>query len=240
MTATAARPLTLVERLDFEPATAPSRSDRVYRQLRERLMRGLLRPHERLKIRELAAALSTSETPVREAIFKLVRDGAVELKPHSYVRVKRLTLAEYYETRDIRLELEPLAAERALAHITEADIERLEGIHEALIAAEQSKSYEAAIVANFDFHFGIYRRSGLHQLIGILESLWTQLGPMLNYLYPDGHPFYDGVHQHRNVLLALARRDATALRKAVRDDMIEGGRNFVQVLEGLEGGKAVR
>lgn len=236
MTTSSAR-LSLVERLDFEPATAPSRSDRVYRQLRERLMRGLLRPHERLKIRELAAALSTSETPVREAIFKLVRDGAVELKPHSYVRVRRLSLAEYLEARDIRLELEPLAAERALAHIDAADIARLAGIHETLIAAERSKSYEAAIVANFDFHFGLYCHSGMHQLLSILENLWTQLGPMLNYLYPDGHPTYAEAHQHENVLAALERRDAKALRKAIRDDMIEGGRNFVRVLERLEAGE---
>ena len=240
MTIAPARPLSMAERLEFEPATVPSRSDRVYHQLRERLMRGLLRPHERLKIRELALALSTSETPVREAIFRLVRDGAVELKPHSYVRVKRLSLAEYFEARDIRLELEPLAAERALAHITQEDIERLAAVHAALVAAEQAKAYETAILANYDFHFGVYRRSGMTQLIGILENLWTQLGPMLNYLYPDGHPTYDGVHQHENVLAALVRRDTRALRTAIRDDMIEGGRNFVRVLEGLEAEAAGR
>ena len=89
--------------LSLERVEAPSRSDRVYRQLRERLMRGILKPHQRLRIRELAAALGTSETPVREAIFQLVRDGGLELKPHHYIRVRRLSLAEYFELRDIRL-----------------------------------------------------------------------------------------------------------------------------------------
>jgi DNA-binding GntR family transcriptional regulator len=236
MTGAATRIRRLAERLDLEPADAPSRSDRVYRQLRERLMRGLLKPHERLRIRELAAALSTSETPVREAIFQLVRDGALELKPHSYIRVRRLSLAEYSEARDIRLLLEPLAAERALAHVTAEDIAALEAAHERLIAAERDRDFETAIVANFDFHFGLYRLSGMTQLIGILENLWTQLGPMLNYLYPDGHPTYDGIHQHLNVLAALRRGDAKALKAAIRDDMIEGGRNFVHVLEQIEAG----
>jgi DNA-binding GntR family transcriptional regulator len=58
---------------------------------------------------------------------------------------------------------------------------------------------------------------------------------MLNYLYPDGHPQYDGPHQHELVLAALESRDVAALREAIRDDMIEGGRNFVRVLERLEG-----
>ncbi len=221
-------------RLDFQPAVTPSRSGQVYRQLRERLMRGLLKPHERLRIRELAAALSTSETPVREAVFQLVRDGALELKPHSYIRVRRLSVAEYFEAREIRLLLEPLAAERALQHVTDDDVATLERVHARLVESERTRDYQTAIVANYDFHFGVYRRSGMTQLIGILENLWTQLGPMLNYLYPDGHPTYSGTHQHLNVLSALRRRDAPALMAAIRDDTIEGGRNFVRVLQAKE------
>jgi hypothetical protein len=42
--------------------------------------------------------------------------------------------------------------------------------------------------ANFDFHFGLYRLSKMPALIGMIENLWIQHGPMLNYLYPEGHP----------------------------------------------------
>ena len=143
---------TTLEPLSFERVDLPSRSDRVYRQLRERLMRGKLRPHQRLRIRELAAALGTSETPVREAIFQLARDGGLEVKPHHYVRVRRLSLAEYLELREIRLLLEPLAAERALAHIDRETIDRLAKIHKALIAAEKKRDYDTALQANFAFH----------------------------------------------------------------------------------------
>ena len=226
---------TALEPLSLERVEAPSRSDRVYRQLRERLMRGMLRPHQRLRIRELAAALGTSETPVREAIFQLVRDGGLEMKPHHYVRVRRLSLAEYMELREIRLLLEPLAAERALAHIQDREtIDRLARIHMALIAAEKKRDYDTAIQANFDFHFGIYRLSGMPQLIGLLENMWVQVGPLLTELYPHGHPTYDGRHQHEHVLNALMDRDAAALAVAIRNDTIEGGRNFVRHLETVE------
>ena len=223
-----------LEPLSFERVDLPSRSDRVYRQLRERLMRGMLRPHQRLRIRELAAALGTSETPVREAIFQLVRDGGLELKPHHYIRVRRLSLAEYMELREIRLRLEPLAAKRALAHIDRPMIDRLAAIHKALIAAEKKRDYDTAIQANFDFHFGIYLRSGMPQLIGLLENMWVQVGPLLTELYPHGHPTYDGRHQHEHVLNALMERDVSALTAAIRNDMIEGGRNFVRHLEKIE------
>lgn len=219
----------------YEETGAPSRSDHVYRYLREELMRGELKPHERLRIRELAAKLSTSETPVREAIFQLVRDGALELKPHSYVRVRRLSLAEYLEGRDVRLMLEPYAAEHALDHVTTADIASLHKVHRGLIAAEKARDYQAAVLRNYDFHFGIYRRSGMTQVLAILEMLWMRLGPMLNlYLYRDGTPYSGGGHQHEVVLDALERRDVKALKKAIRDDMLEGGRNFVRVLTAAE------
>jgi len=224
-----------VDPTNIADGNAPSRSDHVYRHLREQLMRGELKPHERLRIRELAASLDTSETPVREAIFQLVRDGAIELKPHSYVRVRRLSLAEYLEGREIRLMLEPLAAERALEHVSAADIAGLAQVHLELLAAEKAYNASAAIVANYDFHMSLYRCSGLPQVVNIIETLWTQLGPLLNeYLYRDGTPYGASGHQHEQVLAALEQRDTKALKKAIRDDMIEGGQGFVRALADRE------
>ena len=218
----------------FAPIESQSLSDRVYRQLREKLMRGLLKPDERLRLREVALALGTSETPVREAVFQLVRDGALELKPHHYIRVRRLTVAQYLEIRDIRLLLEPLAAERALDHVDAAAIEELAAAHARLVAAEAGKEYEPAIRANFEFHFGLYWRSGMPALIEMLENLWMRVGPMLNLLYPHGHPQYAVRHQHENILDALRRRDRVGLTAAIRDDLLEGGRNFLRHIETLE------
>lgn len=213
---------------------AQSLADRVYEQLRAALMRTELEPHQRLKIRDLAARLGTSETPVREALFQLVRDGAIELKPRHYVRVRRLSLAEYLEIRDIRLKLEPLAAERALPHVDDATLEHLDQTHRHLIAAEQRDDFREALQMNFAFHFGIYWRSGMPALIRLLENLWIQVGPLLNDLYPHGRPQYAGAHQHEHVLAALRRRDSHDLREAIRQDLLEGGRNFVRHLSELE------
>ncbi|MFM9844260.1 MAG: GntR family transcriptional regulator [Dongiaceae bacterium] len=220
--------------LNLEQVDGRNRTDRVYRQMRDRLMRGIFRPHQRLRIKELSQAFGTSETPVREAIFQLIRDGAVEAKTHSYFRVRKLSVAEYLELREIRLLLEPQAARRALENVTDAEVGLLERIHRKLIAAEQARDYETAVRANFDFHFRLYRQSRMPALIAILENLWIQHGPMLNHLYPEGHPSYDRNHQHRNILKALWQRDGIALCRAVQEDMVEGGRKFVAHLQELE------
>lgn len=218
----------------FAKVDPQSLTDRIYTQFRERLMRGELKPHQRLRIRDMARELGTSETPVREAVFQLVRDNALELKPRHYVRVRQLSLSEYIEIRDIRLMLEPMAAGRALPHIDAAAIDELARTHDQLIEAEADRDYDRAIQANFDFHFGLYRRSRMRGLIRILEALWIQVGPLLNFLYPYGHPTYAGLHQHVNALNALRRGDAVELAEAVRNDLIEGGRKFIAHLEDLE------
>jgi DNA-binding GntR family transcriptional regulator len=218
----------------FTDIQSKSLSAQIYGQLRYQLMAARLQPGARLKIRELAQTLGTSETPVREALLQLVRDGALEMKPGYYIRVRRLTLREYMELREIRLMLEPHAAVKALPHIDDAFIDHLEEVHETLVRSELDKDYPAALLANYEFHFSVYRRSGMPQLLEMLERLWIQIGPLLNFLYPFGHPTYDGSHQHLHVVAALRARDAEALAAAFRADLTEGGRSFVSYLEDMD------
>jgi DNA-binding GntR family transcriptional regulator len=209
-------------------------ASQIYGHLREQLMSATFQPGQRLKIRELAKTMGTSETPVREALIQLVRDRALEMKEGYFIKVRRLSLAEYIELRDIRLALEPLAAERAVPNLDAAGIKLLTATHRKLVQAEKARDYRAALQHNFDFHFGIYRSSGMPQLTEVLDRIWVQVGPMMNFLYPHGHPRYDGPHQHLNILRGLQERDAKVVRNAIRDDLIEGGRDFVRVLEEIE------
>lgn len=205
-------------------------SEIVYARLRQALMRAELRPHERLKVRDLAQQMGTSETPVREALFQLAHEGAIEIRPRYYIRVRRLTATEFTEIRDIRMTLEPLAAERALPHVDDAVIDQLAASHAALVQAEATGDWPTALQTNFDFHFGLYSRSGMPTLTEVLEGLWIRIGPLLSDLYPNAHPTYAERHQHLNVLDALRARDSYALREAIRMDLIEGGRALRQHL----------
>ena len=209
-------------------------ASQIYEHLREQLMSATFQPGQRLKIRDLAKQLGTSETPVREALIQLVRDRALEMKEGYFIKVRQLSLAEYIELRDIRLVLEPLAAERAVPHLDAALIKQLTETQRKLVLAERAKDYRAALQHNFDLHFDIYRRSGMPHLTALLDRIWMQVGPTMNFLYPHGHPHYDGPHQHNNLLRGLRQRDVRMVRDAIRDDLIEGGRGFVRVLEEID------
>jgi DNA-binding GntR family transcriptional regulator len=211
---------------------------RVYKQLREALMAGRFWPSQRLRIGELAVAMGVSQTPVREAIMQLVREGGLDIRSSQSITVANLSLSRYKELREVRLLLEGLATEKATPLITSAELARLGQLHQELIAAEESGDYETATLANFHFHFLIYRASQMTDLVAILESVWLRNGPLLKYLYPYAPPTYPGQHQHLTLMEALRARDPVAARQAVQDDMIEGGARLVELMAKLESGEA--
>jgi DNA-binding GntR family transcriptional regulator len=216
-----------------------SLTSRVYQELREGLLKGNLKPGERLKIRDLAATLGVSETPIREAVMQLVREGGLEIRAGQAIRVVRLGLARYLELRDIRLLLEGLAAERATPRMASEAIDALEEVHQRLIRSEQAGEWSAALEMNYVFHHTLYRAAAMPALMEMLERMWLQVGPLLNLMYPHARPTYRGRHQHLNVLDALRHRDAVAARSAIQDDMIEGGTGLVRLLERMEAGEAM-
>ena len=226
-----------------QPAFAPIARDnlttRVYQELRTALMEGRLWPGQRLKIRDLAAALSVSETPVREAVMQLVRERGLEMQTSRAITVVRLTLGQYTELRRIRLELEGLAAAEAAPRSTPAIVEELEALNAELSAAEAARDWPAAVRANWRFHYRVYRTAEMPELLGIIETLWLRNGPLLNYQYPNAPPTYPGRHRHLDIIDAMRARDPAAVRTAVVNDTIEGGARLLRLLTDIETGKVV-
>ncbi len=223
----------------LRPVARDSLSGRVYAELRTALLHGRLKPGQRLKLHELAAAMDVSETPVREAVFQLIREGGLEMRTGSAIRVVRLSLADYLELRRIRLLLEGLAAEEAAARTDRAVLDALTAEHAILVRAEDAADWTEAIAANFRFHHLIWRAASMPNLLGILEGIWLRNGPLLNLLYPNARPRYPGRHRHKDIIAALRTADPAAARKAVRADLVEGGSALLRLLEEIEAGRVV-
>ena len=209
----------------------------VYDTLRSALLEGRLRPRQRLKIRDLAAAMQVSETPVREAVMQLVRERALVLQTSRSLTVPRLSAAQYLELRRIRLELEGLAAAEAAAHVTKRDIAELEKLHAQLMKAEAAGDVTEAVRLNWHFHSHLYLCSGMPELFSVIEGLWLRTGPLLTYQYPHAPPVYPGRHRHLDVIDQLRLGDGAAVRAAIQADTVEGGAGLLQLLWDLDEGR---
>ncbi|PWC39804.1 GntR family transcriptional regulator [Azospirillum sp. TSO35-2] len=190
----------------------------IYQRLCEALMKGVFKPGDRLKIRDLAERLGTSVTPVRDAILRLVQDQALVLRSPRDIRVPRLTRAVYLEIRDIRVNLEGLAAERAARNATPARILTLEAIlkrnEEAIAAGETPLATEL----NQMFHFELATIADMPVLRDILRRLWLQMGPLIADVYADaGRTMID---HHYPLMDAIRRRDGPAAAHAIQQDIL--------------------
>ena len=107
----------------------------IYARLANDLMNGMLLPNERLKIRDLAEKMGTSVTPVRDAVLRLVQDGALIMPSPRDIRVRSLTLTEYWEIRSSDRELEGMVAASAELLATSEEVEKLEQMLEHSEAA---------------------------------------------------------------------------------------------------------
>lgn len=153
------------------------------------------------------------------------------------ITVASLTLAQYLELRSIRLHLEGMAAERAAGKISDRVIRKLARYHEELVEAEQSSRWTKAVTANWEFHHTLYKSAEMPELLSMIENIWLRNGPLSNYMYPHAVPSYENRHQHMNILDALQNRDAAGVRQALQDDLVEGGRPLVRLLERMDLGE---
>ena len=218
--------------LRIEPVEQGNLSARTYITLKDALIGGSFRPGQRLLMQELALQLGTSVTPVREACMRLVAERGLEVRSGRFVTVPDLTVARYMEIRTIRMELEGLAAELAVEHVTSADVKAMGELQARFEAADEAHASDQAIRLNREFHFKAYGLSRMPMLISHIESLWISMGPILNVFYNEVKNDYVGAEAHRHLLRALRARDGKKARAAIVMDIVRGGQALLNYLSG--------
>jgi DNA-binding GntR family transcriptional regulator len=185
----------------------------------------------RLSIRRLASEFNTSPTPVREAIFQLVREGALELRPGYQPRVPVLDVPVYLNIRETRFPLERLAGELAAVHITAREIEALREYHRKFQQGEADERWRDALIANQNFHFTIYNASRNPVLVRVIENLWLLAGPIVNSQYPYVRQASSDMHPHILVIDALERRSPSDAGELLVQDLREGSYRILRQME---------
>ena len=199
--------------------------DRIYRSLRQQIMHGEMKPGQALTLRGLGKAYGVSMTPAREALRRLVAEGALMLSSSGRVATPELSQERIEELAALRALIEPELASRALPRAHLALIDRLSAINTANAEAVAKHDAVAYVRTNLEFHRTLYLRAQAPAMLAIIETVWLQLGPTMAALYtriarnePPRH--------HRLILAALRAGDEPGLRLAVRTDVTQGLRHL--------------
>ena len=149
--------------------------DVVFNTLREAILRGELKPGERLMEIQLANKLGVRRTPIREAIRKLELEGLVLMIPRKGAEVAQITEKSLRDVLEVRRALENLAVQLACLRMspqTLADLKAAARAFEEILGGEDVTAVAEADVA---FHDVIYMATDNQRLISLLNNLREQM-----------------------------------------------------------------
>jgi DNA-binding GntR family transcriptional regulator len=201
------------------PITRDSLNGQAYQRLCRDLKAGRFAPGEKLKLRDLAAEMGISPTPVREALARLISEQALEQVGHHSVRVPVMSEVRFAEVRELRLMLEGRAAALAAERAGPADVRRLEATHERMAARHDAGDTAGELLEAERFHMDVYALADMPVLQRMVEGLWLQCGPLMKALQTHAMSRPRKQHPHHLVLRGLRKRDGDVARRGVEEEI---------------------
>jgi DNA-binding GntR family transcriptional regulator len=188
----------------------------VYRKLRQNIIKGKLKPGQKIVMADLAKGFGLSETPVREAIRRLESDGYVQFTPHMGAVVTGIDQSQLVEIYLIRTELEALAARLAGPHVTERDLDFLVKKNTEMETAAGQEKYENLGALNKEFHLRIYKAAPFPRLYRMICDLWDtfERWPSVFSYVPERA--LASVEEHKQIIQALRTKDQDLTDRLVK------------------------
>lgn len=187
------------------------RSEVLANILCEEIIKGQLKPGEKLSETAIASRFKVSRGPVREALRRLSERNLVDFVPNVGARVASTSLADMLHLMEVRESLEVLAAALAAEKMTAAERSRLEKLyknHLSMFSGERINPYFQS-PEDFDFHYAIAKGSRNPVLFKILcDDLYPKL-----LVCRSQHQYIKGrgrqaLEEHQLILTAIAEEDA--------------------------------
>ncbi|MCG7520607.1 GntR family transcriptional regulator [Ruegeria sp. Ofav3-42] len=195
--------------------------EQVYQTLRSQIMYGELVPGQPVTIQGLTDSLGVGMTPVREAIRRLISDGALVFQGNRRVSVPLLSNADVEQMIFARISIESELSRRATATVTPEDIDHLERLDQRLDQTIVDGDVSGYLRLNHQFHETLYAHADAPILNDLAERLWLRFGPSLRVVCGrfGTHSLPD---RHKDIISALRAGDAEKVAKATAQDIEQG------------------
>ena len=191
--------------------------DVVFNTLREAILKGDLKPGERLMELQLAAQLGVSLTPIREAIRMLEQEGLAVTVPRKGAEVAKMTLKGMEDVLEIREALDILACQLACVRITEEQLVLLEEKKKAFEDSLKSGNVRAIAETDVAFHDVIYDATNNPKLVNMLNNLREQIYRYrVEYLKKEEN-YPKLITEHNAIFDALANHSQEAATASIRE-----------------------
>jgi DNA-binding GntR family transcriptional regulator len=213
-----------------EKRNGPTKQERVYQAIRERILNGAYGPGYRVVIDSLAEEFAVSALPVREAIRRLEAEGLVIYRPNAGAQVAPADPGLFDEEMAVLAVLEGYATAIAAPELGEEEIARLTEITDKMVEAMERIDSLSFGRLNQEFHALIYEHCPNAALVGMLRDVARRLDAIRRTVFLQ-IPYRGSasVAEHRNLIaLIAARAPAAKIEAAARDHKLQTVESFRQ------------
>lgn len=198
-------------------------AEQAYEELRSQIVSGRLRAGERLLADEIADQFAISQTPVKEALALLERDGLVEGTARRASTVRRFEPADIVEIFEARMlvELHAVASGMAAGRATPEFVARLRGLFEQHVAEVRKQRDEAlvdAIRLDREFHELLVQLGANETIAGWHRVVQRQTQTIRNFTLKS-YTLERTEREHSAVVEAIASGDADQAVEALRSHL---------------------
>ncbi|MGQ4599778.1 FCD domain-containing protein [Nocardia sp. R6R-6] len=158
-----------------EPPKIVSKSQRAYEWIHARITDRRFVPGYRLVLGTIAESLDMSVVPVREAVRRLEAEGLVEFERNVGARVALIDPTEYVHTMQTLGVIEGIATALAVAHLTEAELDRAAAINNRLRLLLDDFDPHQFTLTNEQFHLVLFEPCPNPHILDLVRRGWTRL-----------------------------------------------------------------
>ncbi len=189
----------------------------IYRNLRERILRGQIQSGSRIKIGAVAEEFGVSIIPVREALRMLEADRLVDILPRRSPVVSGISTDEVLEISAIRLALEPLALAEAIPNMTGETIREGERLLEDY--GKCSDPWDQ-VELNRRFHLLLYEPCRKKRLMKIISDQYDGMTRCAQVLVIRSSKLVDrSIAEHEGILSACEAKDLERATEMLRSHL---------------------
>jgi GntR family transcriptional regulator, rspAB operon transcriptional repressor len=208
------------DRNGMPPVPSPQSVGSIHAMIRQDIIALRLRPGTRVSENELARRFGTSRTPVREALFRLVDEGLIVVRPQRGTFITPISLLAVRRARFMREAMEVAILRRAAEQGLSAQSRK--GAENAIADQEEARDGpESFTRADDAFHRAFADGIDMGNIWAVLEREKSQFDRLRFLSLPNVTPVSTLISQHKAILVAVLKGDIAAAERAAREHLSE-------------------
>jgi DNA-binding GntR family transcriptional regulator len=192
-------------------------NEKIYNLIRGRIIHFEYPPGFQITIRKLQDELGVSNSPIKDALFRLAGEGLVEITSRKGTFVKDISETDLYEIEEARAILEIGAVNIIAKTITDEQLGRLDALYKETLIPEDEFEYSKFMEKDSQFHLEIIKMTNNRKLVDIYKQLNAHVHiTRFQYARNRKKPLPWTHKDHREIIKALRLRDPEKVKIAIQ------------------------